>query len=114
MLMVLIERWTALGAKPAMRPLCPLVPERDLEHGLVVRQHTDDHLATKQVGEIGGRFEPERQQRAHLLRAPHAGDHPVAGGGQVLGHGRAHPAKSNKSNLTRHGGAAVSCCAWLA
>ncbi len=82
-----------------------LAPERDLAHGRVVRQHGDDDFALEYVGEIGGGFEPERQQRAHLLRTAHAGDPPVAGGSQILGHGGTHSAKSHKSNLTSRGAA---------
>ena len=85
--------------------LDPLAPERDVAHGRVVRQHGDDDFAIEHVGEISGGFEPERQECAHLLRTAHAGDHRVAGGGQILGHGGTHSAKSHKSNLTWRGAA---------
>jgi len=87
--------------------LALLAPEDDLAHGLVVRQHADDDLAAEQVGKIGGGFEPERHQRSHLLRAPHAGDHGMAGGDEIRGHGRAHAAKADKPNVALRAAAAV-------
>jgi hypothetical protein len=45
--------------EPGSETLVSLASARDLAHGLVVRQHADDHLAIEQIGKIGGRFEPE-------------------------------------------------------
>jgi hypothetical protein len=50
----------AARPEPGGETLASLAAERDLAHGLVVRQDADDHLAIEQVGKIGGRFESER------------------------------------------------------
>ena len=77
-------------------------PKRDVENGVVARQHADDDLAVEQIGDIGCRLETEFCEIVHPVLAADIGDYSTSGGGQVCRHGRPHAPQADKADLALH------------
>jgi hypothetical protein len=74
--------------------------EHDLAHGIVIRQHADDHLTVKQVTDIRCGPETECLELALLIRAANIGDHPPSIGREVGCHRRSHATEAHETDFT--------------
>src|ERR1700730_10809208 len=77
-----------------------LAAEHDFANGGVIRQHADDDLAVKEIGDVRCGLEAKRRELALLLRTANIGDHPTPGGGKVCRHCRAHLTETDKADLS--------------
>ena len=75
------------------------VRERHRHEGVIVREHGDDHFAAARIGNVGCLVCTELEQRATLLGAAVEHGDIVSGLDEVGGHGRAHVAQADESDL---------------
>src|SRR5947209_6234982 len=82
-------------------------PKHDVTRGRVVREHADDGLAVKQLGNVCCWTETQCRELVHLIGTTDIRDHSTSGRGKVCGHRRAHVTKTDKADLAMHGPATI-------
>ena len=75
--------------------------KRDIENGVVVRQHADDDIAVEKIGDIRRWPETKCSELVHAVRPTDIGDDLPSDGGKVCGHCRAHATEADKADFAQ-------------